>query len=167
MWAAATIAAAFAFDAPTPENIRQIIEIGLSEIPANCRLAAAIRDVLSWEVGDDWQAAWRKIDAAYGHYHWVHTINNALLVVLGLLYGAGDYSKSISIAVMGGWDTDCNGATVGSIFGAVVGANGLPARWIENFNDRTRSAVIGFDGSKFTDLAQRSLAVNRRVWQPV
>jgi ADP-ribosylglycohydrolase len=85
------------------------------------------------------------------------------VVALALLYGGGEFGRSISIAVMCGWDTDCNGATVGSVLGALLGADALPESWIAPLNDRTRSAVIGFDNSRFSELAQRSLAVYRQV----
>ena len=166
MWAGAMIASAFAEPPgkPSLEQIVKVIEVGLTEIPANCRLAEALRKLLAWRNQvTDWRAAWDLIDADYGGYNWVHTINNALIVALGLLWGESDFSKSISIAVMGGWDTDCNGATVGSVLGAMMGAHALPLRWIEPFNDRTRSAVIGFDGTRFTDLAARSLAVCKGI----
>ena len=166
MWAAATIAAAFAEPPgqPSMEAIRRVLEIGLSEIPANCRLAEALHQLMAWrEEIADWRVALDCIYRDYAHYSWVHTINNALLVALALLYGEGDFSKSICIAVMGGWDTDCNGATAGSVLGALMGAQAIPKRWTDPFNDRTRSAVIGFDGSAFSDLARRSLAVHERV----
>ena len=168
MWAAAMIAAAFAAPSGNPslDQIVHLIDVGLSEIPAHCRLAEALRTLLVWrQTISDWRDAWERIEAEYGRYHWVHTINNALIVALGLLYGEGDYSTSISIAVMGGWDTDCNGATVGSVLGATLGAKALPPRWVAPFNDRTRSAVIGFDGSAFSDLAARSLAVYKRIME--
>jgi len=91
----------------------------------------------------------------------VHTINNALVVTLGLLYGGGDFSKSIGIAVMGGWDADCNGATAGSVLGAIYGAGALPTHWTAPLNDRLRSALVGFDRSQFSDLAARSLRVQQ------
>jgi ADP-ribosylglycohydrolase len=166
MWAAAMIAGAFGIETKklSLSDIERIIGIGLSEIPAKCRLAEAIEKLIAWRKElDDWQAAWERINTLCGHYHWVHTINNALLVGLGLLYGEGDFSKSISIAVMGGWDTDCNGATVGSILGAVLGASQLPSHWTEPLHDRTRSAVIGYDGSTFSGLAARTLAVTKIV----
>ena len=85
-------------------------------------------------------------------------------MVLGLLYGEGDFSKSIGIAVMGGWDTDCNGATVGSVLGAILGASALPIQLTAPLNDRLRSALVGFDDSKFSDLAARSLRVHQTIY---
>jgi ADP-ribosylglycohydrolase len=169
MWSAAMIAAAFG---ESPEDlsqscIRALIRVGLAQIPANCRLSAALNDLLNWhDELSDWRDAWDRINRRYGHYHWVHTINNALIVALGLLYGAGDFSKSIGIAVMGGWDTDCNGATVGSVLGAILGADALPTQWTAPLNDRVRSSLVGFDGSKFSDLAARSLRIHQQLYRP-
>ena len=50
----------------------------------------------------------------YGHYSFVHTVNNAALVTAALLWGEGDFTRTIGLAVQGGWDTDCTGATAGS-----------------------------------------------------
>jgi len=161
MFAAAMVSAAFA-----TRDIREIIEIGLSEITEKSRLAEAARDVLAWsgEHGD-WREAWGEVMAKYGGYHWVHTINNAAFVLLGLLYGGGDLGKSISIAVMAGFDTDCNGATVGSIVGAMLGARRLPGEWVEPLRDRVRSIVAGFDNSRISDLAVRTCDIGARVIQ--
>jgi len=63
------------------------------------------------------------------------------------------------LAVQGGWDTDCNGATAGSAFGAMHGTSALPAYWVEPLNDRIRSAVFGFDNASISDLAERTLAL--------
>ena len=62
----------------------------------------------------------------FGGYHRVHTINNAAIVALALLWGAGDFSRALSLAVTAGLDTDCNGATVGSVMGAMLGSSGIP-----------------------------------------
>ena len=60
----------------------------------------------------DWEDAWAKINEHYGHYSGVHTINNAAVVVMALMYAQLDYEKSIVLAVRGGWDADCNGAEI-------------------------------------------------------
>ena len=85
------------------------------------------------------------------------------MVLLSLLYGQGDLAKSITIAVMSGWDTDCNGATVGSIIGAMHGAKALDGAWVNPLNNVMHSAIMGFDGSRITDLAQRSWQTHQMV----
>jgi len=155
MWVAAMVAAAFA-----EKGVREVVKVGLSEIPSNSRLAQAVRRVMSWsEEYATWQEAWKQVVEVYGQYHPVHTINNACLVLLGLLYGEGDFEKAISIAVMGGWDTDCNGATVGSIMGALLGAEALPLKWVTPLQDRLKSIVVGFTECAISDMAGRTLAV--------
>jgi len=155
MWVAAMLAATFVED-----DIREVVKIGLSEIPSNCRLAQAVHQVLSWsEECSTWEEAWERVAERYGEYHRVHTINNACLVLLGLLYGEGDFERAISIAVMGGWDTDCNGATTGSIMGALLGARALPEKWVAPLRDRLKSIITGFTECAISDLARRTLAV--------
>jgi ADP-ribosylglycohydrolase len=92
----------------------------------------------------------------YGHYSWIHTVNNAALVVAGLLWGEGDVARTIGLTVMGGWDTDSNGATAGSVAGVLAGTSALPAHLIEPLHDTTRSALFGFDNSRISDLAART-----------
>jgi len=159
MFVAAMLSAAFVTD-----DIEEIIRTGLSEIPAKSRLAEAIEDTIRWSREcRTWQEAWERVNEKYGHYHGVHTINNAAVVCLGLLYGGGDFAETVSISVMGGWDTDCNGATAGSIIGAVLGAGKLPSKWIDPLNDTVRSFVMGFDNSRISDLAARTLKMAKVV----
>jgi len=156
---AAMIAAAAVHD-----DLHEVIEIGLSEIPAECRLSLAVRDVVRWaDVNRDWRDTLDAIHATYGHYHPVHTINNACLVIMGLLHGGLDLGKTLCITVMGGWDTDCTGATAGSVVGAMLGAGRLPVRWIRPLGNRIRSMVVGFDNVKITDIADAALEVNRAL----
>ncbi len=159
MWAAAMIASAFSLDDP-----RAAIEAGLACIPPSSRLASAIRGALDWCVEYPiWQECWERAQAEYGHYHWVHTINNAVWVVLALMYGQKDFGKTISIAVRCGNDTDCNGATAGSVIGAMLGARAIPDKWTRDFNNTVRSYVMGFDNSRITDLAERTVKQYRRL----
>jgi ADP-ribosylglycohydrolase len=155
---AATIAAALVTD-----DLREAIEIGLSEIPAACRLAEAVRQTVRWceANGDDWLATLKQVQAAYGHYDGVHTINNAAVVILSLLHGNCDFERTICIAVMCGWDTDCNGATAGSVVGAILGQKRLPRKWIAPLKNRLRSFVIGYDNVAITDVADQAYELHR------
>ena len=155
MFVAAMLSAAF-----VTADIDQIIEIGLSEIPTQCRLAEAIRDTLAWcNKSDDWEAVWSRIDDKYGHYHGVHTINNAAFVTMGLKFGADDYEQGIVVTVRSGSDTDCTGATVGSILGAKFGASALPTKWTDVLSDRLMSSVRDNNDNRISALAERTLQV--------
>ena len=162
MFVAAMLAAAFVTD-----DVDEIVRVGLSEIPAECRLAEAARDTLAWcREESDWEAVWDRIHAKYGHYHGVHTINNAALVVMGLAFGAKDYESGIVVAVRGGWDTDCNGATVGSVLGARFGASGLPEKWTGVLEDRLRSCVRDCNDNRISELAERTFQVAKTMLAP-
>ena len=163
MFVAAMVSAAFVHT-----GAEEIIVAGLAEIPAESRLAEAVRDTLVWcKEEDDWLVVWEKINGSLGHYHGVHTINNAALVVMGVWYGVEDFETGIVKTVRGGWDTDCTGATVGSILGARLGAASLPDKWVGVFNDRLKSVVSGHSDNKISDLARRTLDVSKTVVGPV
>ena len=152
MWAAALISASFvATDLPAA------LDASLAFIPPRSRLAEALRHVIALHAsGLDWEAARDEVEESYGHYGFVHTINNAAVVAAALLWGQEDFTNVIGLAVQGGWDTDCNGATAGSAFGARYGTDALPERWIGPLNNHLRSALFGFDNSRISDLAERT-----------
>ena len=62
-----------------------------------------------------------------------------------------------------GLDTDCNGATCGSIVGAASGALSLQSNLIAPLNDTIKPLVFGFSDITMTELAERTLAVHRAV----
>ncbi|REF37471.1 ADP-ribosylglycohydrolase family protein [Thermasporomyces composti] len=157
MWAAALVAAAF-----TATTLRDAVEESLRHVPARSRLAEALRWAV--EVYDSkvtWEEARARLDERYGHYHWVHTINNAVACVFGLLYAEDDYTNAIGLTVQAGLDTDSNGGTVGSVAGAFAGRGGIPRHWTSPFSDTLRSGLFGFDHSSIRDLAERTFALAR------
>jgi hypothetical protein len=162
MWVAAMLAAA-----PFCASPRAVIEAGLREIPEQSRLTENIRMVMGWyDTGMDWEAAIGEIhqrwDEALPH-HWCHTLSNAQIVALGLLWGEGDYEASICRAVQACFDTDCNGATVGSIIGMMHGAKALPEKWIGPLNDRLETGVAGYYNVKISDMAKKTIEIARRT----
>lgn len=158
MWAAALNAAAF-----TAGSAAEVVSVAAAVVPPTSRLAEALRHVAELHSrGIGWDECLAALRTAYGHYSWVHTINNAALVAAALLWSDDTYITAVGRVVMGGWDTDSNGATVGSVMGALCGTAALPTHVIEPLRDRTRSALFGFDHSRISALAQRthSLAVH-------
>jgi ADP-ribosylglycohydrolase len=153
LWAAALVSAA-----GTATSVREAVDVSLGYLPSGSRLAEAVHGVYEdYCRGASWEQALGAIRRRYGHYSWVHTVNNACLIIAGLLWGAEDYATTVGLTVQGGWDTDSNAATAGSIAGTVLGAAALPAHFVVPLQDRTRSAVFGYDHSRISDLAARTV----------
>ena len=159
MFVSAMIAAAFNDTDPS-----RCILTGLSVVPKKSRLYEAIEQAV--DIGnraDTPESLFKKLWDAFSSYNWVHTINNAAAVVASLVYADGDFEKAITTAVANGWDTDCNGATVGSVMGALLGASSLPAKWIRPLNDTLYSAIPDFHPIPISACAARSCAVYERL----
>ena len=153
MWAAALVAAAF-----TATTAREAVEEALAVIPASSRLARTVRRVASLqESGLPWEETLATMEEETAGFGWIHTVPNAAVITAGLLYGDGDFSRSIALTVRGGLDTDSNGATAGSVAGVMCGAAAVPDQWKEPLEDTVRSAVFGFDGVRISELAERTL----------
>ncbi|RKN80479.1 ADP-ribosylglycohydrolase family protein [Paenibacillus ginsengarvi] len=159
MFCAAMIAAAFVESDP-----ERIVRIGLSEIPRNSRLYHDIEQAIAIakEATDQVQLV-DKLWETFKHYHPVHTNNNAALVAASIIFAKGDFETAIATSVLGGWDTDCNGATVGSIMGAALGANQLPAKWTEPLNDTLFAELIGFHPITISECANRTYEVFNNI----
>jgi ADP-ribosylglycohydrolase len=93
----------------------------------------------------------------------VHTNNNLAIVLIALLYGWPDFEKVLGLSVMQGMDTDCNGATAGSIIGGALGAKALPGKWTKPLNGKLETTVIGFPLPEIEHLAQRTMKQIERV----
>jgi ADP-ribosylglycohydrolase len=159
MWAAALVSSAC-----VAATVQEAVEQSLDYVPSGSRLAEALGGVHDlYRTGCSWEAAVETIRARFGHYSWVHSINNACLIMAGLLWGNGDYAVTVGSVVQGGWDTDSNAATAGSVVGTVVGAVKLPSQFIEPLHDRTRSVIFGFDNSPISELARRTTAIVQRA----
>ena len=132
---AAGIAAAY-----TANSIDEILDAGMAEIPADSTYAAVVNAVRAFhkENPDDWRACMQFLIDNWGYDKYggvCHIIPNAGVCVLAMLYGAGDFSRTIEIATMCGWDTDCNAGNIGTILGVYCGLEGIPAHYRDPMND--------------------------------
>lgn len=159
MFFAAVIAAAF-----VEPDTRRLVEIGLSEIPRRCRLAEAVRVAVRWlDECADFEVFMDRHERTFGQLHPTHAVNNALIVIMALHYGEGDFDRTIATAVMAGLDTDSNGATAGSIAGARLGRKKLASTFAPRLNDTIRPHVIGYSRVGMAELAGRTLAIHSKL----
>jgi ADP-ribosylglycohydrolase len=97
----------------------------------------------------------------------VHVLPNIGIIVLSLLYGAEEkedpFGRSICIAGMMGYDTDCNCGNIGAILGAQYGADNIPPKWKDPLQNTFSTYVKGHEKWKITELTRRVVNVGERV----
>lgn len=136
IYVAAMYALAFVYD-----DIGFIVEEALKVIPSESDFHRCISDIIRWhkQFPDDWKQTWFEAQKK-----WTHDIGcpdgvfrpfdidakiNAAYIVIGLLYGKGDFGATIDISTRCGYDSDCNPASAGGILGAMLGYDKIPDYW--------------------------------------
>jgi ADP-ribosylglycohydrolase len=133
-------------------------EIALRHIPGYSQAAAAVR------FGRGLAGAKDAVDclhAEYGELPPVHTLNNLALVVWAVCSFEGDFSSAVGNAVSAGWDTDCNGATVGGLLG--LSGTAIPETWTKPWQGRVGVNLGGYAELALDDLVERTVAVARTL----
>ncbi|MFF7471513.1 ADP-ribosylglycohydrolase family protein [Streptomyces sp. NPDC008092] len=152
MFAAAVIATA----ATGTHDVHACLRTGRSVIPPHSRLARAVDHAIRLaEEHADFDTVVDELHATHSPtHHWVHAIPNTALIAAALTHADGDFTGSVCRAVSGGWDTDSNGATAGSVAGLLAGdPDALPDRWTTPLKNRLATSVAGLDGTGFDTLA--------------
>ncbi len=154
------VAAALACAACT-DNAADVIRGGMAQIPASSRLWARLSSVLGdycrgAGVDDVFDSIRDDYDENTG-YGRCHVIPNAAVVAAALLYGEGDYSKTVGLAVQAGFDTDCNGATAGSIFGMMHGIGSIGGEWLAPLGGRLDTSIVGVGTVDIDDLIKKTM----------
>jgi hypothetical protein len=123
------------------ENIEAVAEEALKVIPAKSTFAQTMQDVIRWhrENPSDWKDTWFKVqrkwsedigcpEGVFSSFDIDAKINCAW-VLLGLLYGDGDFGKTLSVSARAGDDSDCNPASAGGILGTLLGYKNISDFW--------------------------------------
>ncbi|MFF9490986.1 ADP-ribosylglycohydrolase family protein [Streptomyces flaveolus] len=154
---AAMFAAAVIADAATgTHDVHACLRTGLTVVPPGSRLAGAVRHAVRLaETHDDFDTVVDALHATHSPtHHWVHAVPNTALIAAALTHADGDFAGSVCRAVSGGWDTDSNGATAGSVAGLLAGSPAaLPEQWTAPLKNRLATSVGDFDGIGFDTLA--------------
>ena len=124
------------------DNIEFIVTEALKTIPAESKFYRCMNDVIEcWRANpDDWRVAWEMLDKKWNEdfacsegalrpFNIDATINSAY-VIIGLLYGEGDFGRTLDISMRCGQDSDCNPASAGGILGTAIGYDNIPEEWL-------------------------------------
>lgn len=122
-------------------DVNYVVKEALKVIPKQSKYYKVISDVIKWykENPKDWKTTWFKVQEKWGEdigcpdgvfdgFNIDATANSAW-VVLGLLYGQGDFGKTLSVAARAGDDSDCNPSTAGGILATIIGYSKIPDYW--------------------------------------
>ena len=124
-------------------DIRKLIDIGLSKIPEDCRMTRSMKLLLDcFDKGEDWKTARNKLVEDSADLGWFEAPANVAFSMLGMLYGGGDFKKSMILAINCGDDTDCTGATLGALWGIMYGTAGIPDDWKAHIGEGITTVAI-------------------------
>lgn len=124
-------------------DIRKLIEKALTYIPEDCRVSASVRLVLDYyDRGCPWQDARNAVVELNSDMGLFQAPGNVAFTVLGLVYGEGDFKKSVLTCVNCGDDADCTAATCGALLGIVNGIDAIPEDWKEYIGDKIVTMCI-------------------------
>jgi hypothetical protein len=119
-------------------DTRRVVEAGLAAIPTDSPYAGVIRDVLqlSKQYPADWIKVWNVLEkkwdkdepcpeGALKPFNIDAKLNGGY-VALGLLYGEGDFDKTLLVATRCGQDSDCNPSSATGVLGVLKGYRAIP-----------------------------------------
>ena len=128
-------------------DVNYVVREGLKTVPQQSTFHQCIADVIKWhnQFPTDWKRTWLEIqrkwtdevgcsDGVFNPYN-IDAKVNAAYIVLGLLYGQGDYTKTMQISTRAGQDSDCNPSSAGGILGTMLGYDKIPAYWKQGLKE--------------------------------
>lgn len=147
-------------------DIRKVIDIALSKIPDESRISNAVKLVIEcYENGEDYLSVREKLVDQSKDIGMFQAPANIGFVTIGLLYGEGDFKKSVLYAINCGDDTDCTGATVGATMGILGGMAAIPEDWRAYIGDRI--VMVALNGQGTYHLPQSCTELTDRVMKVV
>ncbi|MBE7054332.1 MAG: ADP-ribosylglycohydrolase family protein [Ruminococcaceae bacterium] len=146
----------------TQKDIRKIIETSLTYIPQKSRVYECVKCVINeYDKKTPYEKVRNMLVEMTSDLGWFQAPQNVGYVVIGLMYGEGDFKKSMIYAVNCGDDTDCTGGTVGAILGIVGGTKNIPSDWKEYIGDKI--VTVSINGAYLTPIPKTCTALTQRV----
>ena len=161
MFVSALYAAAY-FENDIPE----IVNTALQSLPEQSQYAQIIRDVVAGykRNPDDWKTTWHEIQDKWGETDICGGLDpfnidakiNGAYIVMGLLYGDGDFEKTVEISTRCGQDSDCNPSNASGVIGILIGYDHIPQKWTRYIEAIADSNFI-YTNYSFNKAVERTL----------
>ena len=157
----AMFVAAMLARAAVSASTQDVLQCGMAYVPRTSRLYDRLSIVLhAYRRGVPSEDVYAQIHREYDEhtgYGWCHVIPNAMIVAASVLYGKGDYGTSVCLAVQAGFDTDCNGATVGSVLGMLRGYRGVGAEWVTPLHGKLQTSIAEVGTVEIDRLVEKTM----------
>jgi ADP-ribosylglycohydrolase len=142
---------------PNYASWEEVIEQSLNYIPAQSRFSQSILSILhSFKENRSLETVISQLHSTYDEsniHHWCHVVPNAMLVATALLWSKQNMVTALHIVMSSGFDTDSNGATVGSLMGYRIGASKIPDYWKNILQNHIFSPVVGMNETNIKQFA--------------
>ncbi len=148
------------------DDLETIIRTALRKVPQDSLYARMVQDVLAWHGAKmDWRDARQRYASKYPRLGGIHAVTNSGCVLIGLLWGQKDYTRTLQISMLCGWDSDCNPATAAGILGTIIGTRATPQKWKEPLKDVYRNTTVKFypNPVNISTLAAKMAGVGKKI----
>lgn len=169
------------------DDPQKLIQLAIDRLPDDSPFREGMLDVISWHAKyPDWRKTRslmhdKYFDAIAGFdipYKVAGSVINGLSSVVALLYGAGDFTKTVAIATSLGYDCDNQAATCGGLIGVMHGAKAIPknfthelpsrAKWDQPFNNQyinySRDGLSNYN--TIDDIVNRIMQITEQaIWE--
>jgi hypothetical protein len=137
------------------KDVNKLVDLAIDFLPQDSPYREGLINVKKWhKENEDWKETRKMI-----HDHYFNSVNgfeipypvggsvvNGLSGIMAILYGEGDFSRTVGIATSAGYDCDNQAATCGGLIGVIQGASSIPSyytrgldpslHWSKPFNDQ-------------------------------
>ena len=133
---------------------KTLIQAGLPYLPQRSQYAEVVKQTLAVLAREDNpKSAWSILDERFVQYNWIHAYPNIAADLLALWYGEGDFTRSMSLLALAGYDVDCNAGLVGNVLGVM---DGVPREWAEPIGDLLETYLKGKEKLSIRALADET-----------
>lgn len=129
------------------KDIEKVVEGAVKTIPEGSRFRAAMDDVIGLhrQYPDNWKQAWFECQCRWSEDigcpegalqpYDIDAVINSAYITIGLLYGEGDFFRTMDISTRCGQDSDCNPSSACGVLGTMLGYSGIPEEYLSHLQE--------------------------------